>query len=62
MLSHTRMASHMSIRIWDVPYAYGPIYAYEAEHFHYITPMITLNELSLSGLVCISVTNNWIVY
>ena len=20
-------ASHMSIRIWDVPYAYGPIYA-----------------------------------
>ena len=23
MLSHTRMASHMSIRIWDIPYAYG---------------------------------------
>ena len=22
----------MSIRIWDVPYAYGPIYAYGAEH------------------------------
>ena len=32
------------------------------QHFHYITPMITLNELSLSGLVCTSVTNNWIVY
>ena len=25
-------ASHMSIRIWDIPYAYGPIYAYGAEH------------------------------
>ena len=24
--------------------------------------MITLNELSLFGLVCTSVTNNWIVY
>ena len=32
------------------------------QRFHYITPMITLNELSLSGLVCTSVTNNWIVY
>ena len=30
--------------------------------FHYITPMITLNELLLSGLVRTSVTNNWIVY
>ena len=30
--------------------------------FHYITPMITLNESSFSGLVCTSVTNNWIVY
>ena len=27
-----------------------------------ITPMITLNESSLSGLVRTSVTNNWIVY
>ena len=27
-------ASHMSIRIWDVTYAYGPIYAYGAEHIH----------------------------
>ena len=27
-----------------------------------ITPMITLNKSSLSGLVCTSVTNNWIVY
>ena len=33
MLSHTR-TSHMSIRIWDVPYAYGPIYAYGAEQYH----------------------------
>ena len=32
------------------------------QHFHYITPMITLNELSLFGLVCTSVTNNWIAY
>ena len=32
------------------------------QHFHYITPMITLNESSLSGLVHTSVTNNWIVY
>ena len=32
------------------------------QRFHYITPMITLNEASLSGLVCTSVTNNWIVY
>ena len=32
------------------------------QHFHYITPMITLNESSLTGLVCTSVTNNWIVY
>ena len=31
-------------------------------HFHCITPMITLNELSLSGLVGTSVTNSWIVY
>ena len=30
--------------------------------FHYIAPMITLNKSSLSGLVCNSVTNNWIVY
>ena len=27
-----------------------------------ITPMITLNESSLSGLMRTSVTNNWIVY
>ena len=32
------------------------------QHFYYITPMITLNESSLFGLVCTSVTNNWIVY
>ena len=32
------------------------------QHFYYITPVITLNELSLFGLVCTSVTNNWIVY
>ena len=32
------------------------------QRFHYITPMITLNKSSLSGLVCTSVTNNWIVY
>ena len=32
------------------------------QRFHYITPMITLNESSLFGLVCTSVTNNWIVY
>ena len=32
------------------------------QHFHYITPMITLNESSLFGLVCTSVTNNRIVY
>ena len=30
--------------------------------FHYITPMITLNESSLFGLAHTSVTNNWIVY
>ena len=28
------MLSHMSIRIWDVPYAYGPIYAYGAEQIY----------------------------
>ena len=28
----------MSIRAWDVPYAYGPIYAYGAEHGHEIFP------------------------
>ena len=27
-----------------------------------ITPTITLNESSLSGLMCTSVTNNWIAY
>ena len=27
-----------------------------------ITPMITLNELSLSGLMRTSMTNSWIVY
>ena len=32
------------------------------QRFHYITLMITLNESSLFGLVCTSVTNNWIVY
>ena len=26
-------ASHMSIRIWDVPYMYGPVYAYEVEQY-----------------------------
>ena len=25
----------MNIRIWDVPYAYGPIYVYGAEHQHH---------------------------
>ena len=30
-------ASHMSIRIWDVPCAYGPIYAYGAEHIYAIS-------------------------
>ena len=30
----------MSIRIWDVPYAYGPTYAYWAEHYEEL--MITL--------------------
>ena len=34
-------ASHMSIRVWDVPYAYGPTYAYGAEQIHYIA---TVNE------------------
>ena len=28
----------------------------------YITPIITLNESSLSSLMHTSVTNNWIVY
>ena len=28
-ISHTRMGQ--PIRVWDVPYAYGPIYAYGAE-------------------------------
>ena len=33
MLSHTRVwASHMSIRIWDVPYAYGPIYTHTGQY------------------------------
>ena len=48
MLSHTHMgipfkytrmgrpiciwASHMSIRVWDDPYTYGPTYAYRGEH------------------------------
>ena len=27
---------YMNIRAWDVPYAYGPIYAYRAEHMHVI--------------------------
>ena len=30
------MLSHMSIRIWDVPYAYGPIYAYGAEQYEVV--------------------------
>ena len=30
-ISHTRMGQ--PIRVWDVPYAYGPIYAYGAEHW-----------------------------
>ena len=32
------------------------------QRFHYITPMITLSESSLSGLIRTSVTNNYIVY
>ena len=32
------------------------------QHSSSITPMIALNESSLSGLLCTSVTNNWIVY
>ena len=32
------------------------------QRFHYITPTITLNELSLSGLERTNVTNSWIVY
>ena len=27
-------AFHVSIRIWDIPYAYGTTYAYRAEHMH----------------------------
>ena len=37
MLPYTRGTSHMSIRIWDVPYAYGPIYTYGAGHLYYGT-------------------------
>ena len=41
MLSHTRIwASHMNIRIWDVPYAYGPIYAYGAEQRDHVTRLV----------------------
>ena len=32
------------------------------QHSLSITPMITLNESSLSGLIRTSVTNSWIVY
>ena len=32
------------------------------QRFHYITPIITLNESSLSGLNRTSVTKKWIVY
>ena len=35
-------ASHMSIRIWDVPYAYGPVYAYGAEHHNYVSDELVL--------------------
>ena len=27
-------ASHMRIRVWDVPYPYGPVYAYRAQHMY----------------------------
>ena len=33
-ISHTRTG--YPIRVWDVPYAYGPIYTYGAEHIRYI--------------------------
>ena len=29
----------MSIRVWDVPYAYGPTYAYGAEQQHYFAEL-----------------------
>ena len=35
-ISHTRMG-YPYAPVWDVPYAYGPIYAYGAEQFYCIT-------------------------
>ena len=43
-------ASHMSIRIWDVPYAYGTTYAYRAEQkdrILYKQKILLLSQISL---------------
>ena len=31
---HVLYTYEMPIRVWDIPYTYGPLYAYGAEHLH----------------------------
>ena len=50
-------ASHMSIRIWDIPYAYGTTYAYRAEH-NYLNDCLQRvkydNSYSEWGVFCVA--------
>ena len=39
-ISHTRMGR--PIRVWDVPYAYGPIYAYGAEQRYSVVRAVVI--------------------
>ena len=42
-------ASHISICVWDIPYMYGPIYAYGAEHIQ--ASYVSVNSLTLSVML-----------
>ena len=56
MPMHTRMGP---IRIRDIPYAYGPIYAYGAEQMHVIlvTPLYKKVNILQGALI---ISNRWI--
>ena len=51
--SVTAELSHMNIRIWDIPYAYGPIYAYGAEHKYCIVNKLQIYIISVYSTVTV---------
>ena len=49
ILSHMRTG--YPIRVWDVPYAYGTIYAYGAEQLYYTIAIVVACALACSSIL-----------